>query len=68
MEEESVEVGRTLILKDGAGNLQQIKHLLELEQAGKDREWEKFIMPFFSKYLSDFLLPGPHLSLLLFTG
>lgn len=34
MEEEPSEVGRALILKDAAGSLQQIKHLLELEGAG----------------------------------
>ena len=43
MEEEPGEMGRTLILKDGTGTLYQIKHLLELEKVGKDREWGRFI-------------------------
>lgn len=42
-------------------NLQQIKHLLELGQRGKDREWGRFIIPFSPNIFLAFLLPGPDL-------
>lgn len=55
------EIGRALILKDGAGNSQQIKYLLELRQGGKDREWGRFIMLFSPNISLAFLLPDPDL-------
>lgn len=64
MEEEPGKVGRALILKDGVGNLQQIKHLLEL-QGGRTGSGEDSSCPFSqtSLWLFSYLIPTcPHLS------